>query len=294
MEVEDKRSLVNQFLSNSSGESKHSKTSVLKLLQFVLGKLLLCLLGVKSDFKDLGISTSSWLSLKKTDGLETGNNCKSQSSPERVGVDCLKCSSGGGKEVISVSSLSGVLLWDKKSDDSQLGKSAVHDLNLTVTDELLWGSLGGETSGVEEANRREVSIKASGVDISSGCSVRDVLLLGSIGNGAGGRKIACALGNRSRGEGGGAGEEGGDNSELHGDSVKELININSEEQKNGLAALVVVGEVLDLLQLRHCPLCGDLANQAWLQLDLRNEGKSPKKDVSPLKKDRLPEGDERK
>jgi hypothetical protein len=227
LKVKDKRSLVNQFLHNRSGESKHSKTSVLELLQFVFLKLFWAGGGVKSNVKDLGISTGSRHSLKKTDSLKSGNDSKSQTNPKRVGVEYLKSSSGGGKEVISESSLSGVLLWEEETKDSQLGKSAVHDLNLTVTDELLWGSLGGETSGVKEANRREISDEASGVDSSRGsCSSKgDVLLsLGSILNGAGGRKSTSTVGNRSRGESGGAGEKGRDNSELHSGSVEVYGN----------------------------------------------------------------------
>jgi len=195
------------------------------------------LLRVKSNFKDLGISAGSRLGLKKTDGLKTGNNCESQANPKRIGVEYLKSSSSGGKEVISESSLGGVLLWEEESEDGQLGKSAVHDLNLTVTDEFLWGSLGGETSGIEEAYRREGSNKTSGVYIT--LSEGDVLrfaLSGSILDGAGGRKSTSAVGNRSRSEGGGAGDEGGDNSELHGGSVEVII---SEIEKNGTDVLVV-------------------------------------------------------
>jgi len=188
------------------------------------------LLRVKSNIKDLGISAGSRLGLKKTDGLKTGNNSESQANPKRIGVEYLKSSSGGGKEVISESSLGGVLLWEEESEDGQLGKSAVHDFNLTVTDEFLWGSLGGETSGVEEAYRREVSNKTSGVYIT--LSEGDVLLSlsGSILDGAGGRKSTSAVGNRSRSKGGGASDEGGDNSELHGGSVEVII---SEIEKNG-------------------------------------------------------------
>jgi len=134
----------------------------------------------------------------------------------------------------------------------------VHDLNLTVTDEFLWGSLGGETSGIEEAYRREVSNKTSGVYIT--LSEGDVLrfaLSGSILDGAGGRKSTSAVGNRSRSEGGGAGDEGGDNSELHGGSVEVII---SEIEKNGTDVLVG-GELAcgqDLLQATSSPVRSDL------------------------------------
>ena len=124
------------------------------------------MLRVKSNFKDLGISAGSRLGLKKTDGLKTGNNCESQANPKRIGVEYLKSSSSGGKEVISESSLGGVLLWEEESEDGKLGKSAVHDLNLTVTDEFLWEALAARPAGSKKPTGGRSPIRPVGFTLS--------------------------------------------------------------------------------------------------------------------------------
>ena len=58
LEVLNKRHAVDQLLGDSTGESKHGKTSVLKLLHTVFGKFLVRGGDIKSGLEDAGVGAA--------------------------------------------------------------------------------------------------------------------------------------------------------------------------------------------------------------------------------------------
>jgi hypothetical protein len=214
LEVDQKWLLVNQFLGNLSGEGKHSKTSLLKLTHLVVDELSLRL-WPPSESLNLGIGTSAWLGLKKTKSLKGRDDTKGKRKPDGVGVDGLKSTSGGGKEIISESSIVSTLLRNDKSKNGHLGETSVHDLNLTVTGKLLGAGLGCETSRVEEPNWGECS------DEALGGSGGGLLYWSCLLDGTGGRQSRSGRSHGLRSEGGGAGDKSTDDSKLHGGVLED-------------------------------------------------------------------------
>mmetsp|Transcript_12937 Transcript_12937/g.25174 ORF Transcript_12937/g.25174 Transcript_12937/m.25174 type:complete len:243 (+) Transcript_12937:234-962(+) len=212
LEVDQKGLLVNQFLNNLSSNSKHSKTSVLELTDLVVNKLSLTL-GPPSNRLDFSISAGPRLGFDKTDSLETGENSKGEGEPDGVGVEGLKSTSGGGKEIISESAIVSTLLRDHKSKEGHLGETSMHDLNLTVTGKLGVRGLCGETGGVEEPYRRKSSNESIGGD---GLRLRSLLGRSLLLHGTGGGKVSGGATVLGGSEGSGGAGENGEEGELHG------------------------------------------------------------------------------
>merc|ERR1719343_78625 len=207
-----------QFLNNLSGKRKHSKASVLKLLQLVVEKFLGVGGRVEASFQGLSILAGSWFSLQESNRLENRNDSESKCNPDRICVEYLESCASGCKEIIAKRTLCRIFLGKEHTEDRQLCKSAVHDLNLAVPGEFLGGGLLGEAGRVPESHRGEISNESRVV----GFPVQTNILFASWGragarllHGASSREGSAAAVHRRRGEGGRASEEGGKDSKLH-------------------------------------------------------------------------------
>ena len=137
---------------------------------------------------------------KAGDGVETGRNVRELGSREVNGS--RKTDSG---------------LFDEVSNDGKHGNTSVLDLNVSETVEVFLVSIGDKSEGVEEAKRRLGS---------------EFILEGLQGGGLGG-----LLG---RSEGGGSGDEGGKDGELHvSDWIRKYEDENSSSPQNFLVQIHV-------------------------------------------------------